>query len=54
MLKHNGLILEHNRKDFWEIPESMIGKFLSIIDAGLFIVCIHLISVYTCVLILNR
>jgi len=29
------LILGHNREDFWEIPESIIGKFLSVIDAGL-------------------
>jgi len=28
---HNRLILGHNREDFWEIPESIIGKFLSII-----------------------
>jgi len=30
------LILGHNREDFREIPESIINKFLSIIDAGLF------------------
>jgi len=24
--KHNGLILEHNREDFWEIPESIMGN----------------------------
>jgi len=24
---HNGLILGHNKKDFWEIPESIIGSF---------------------------
>jgi len=29
------LILGHNREDFWEIPESILGKFLSIIDTGL-------------------
>jgi len=23
-------------KDFWEIPQSILGKFSSIIDAGLF------------------
>jgi len=28
-------MLGHNREDFWEIPESIIGKFSSIIDAGL-------------------
>jgi len=28
-------ILGHNREDFWEIPEHILGKFLSIIDAGL-------------------
>jgi len=33
--KHNKLILGHNRKDFWEISESIISKFSSIIDAGL-------------------
>jgi len=33
--KYNRLILGHNREDFWEVPESIIGKFLSIIDAGL-------------------
>jgi len=33
--KHNRLLLGHNREDFWEILESMIGKFSSIIDAGL-------------------
>jgi len=33
--KHNGLILEHNREDFWEIPESIMGKISNIIDAGL-------------------
>jgi len=25
----------HNREDFWEIAESIIGKFLSVIDTGL-------------------
>jgi len=30
------LIIGHNREDFWEILESIIGKFSSIIDAGLF------------------
>jgi len=25
----------HNREDFWEIPESKIAKFSSIIDVGL-------------------
>jgi len=29
------LILGHNREDFWENPESIIGKFSSIIDIGL-------------------
>jgi len=29
------LILGHNGEDFWEIPESIMGKFLSIIDADL-------------------
>jgi len=28
-------MLGHNREDFWEIPESIIGKFSSIIDAVL-------------------
>jgi len=33
----NGLRLGHyNREDFWEIPESIIGKFSSIIDADLY------------------
>jgi len=29
------MILGYNREDFWEIPESIMGKFSSIIDAGL-------------------
>jgi len=33
--KHNSLILGHNREDFWEIPESIMGKFSNIIDTGL-------------------
>jgi len=33
--KHNRQILRHNREDFWEIPESIIGKFSTIIDVGL-------------------
>jgi len=28
-------MLGHNREDFWEIPESIMGKFSSIIDTGL-------------------
>jgi len=28
-------MLGHNRKDFWEIPESILGKFLRIIDTGI-------------------
>jgi len=30
-------MLGHNREDFWEIPENLIGKILSAIDAGLFL-----------------
>jgi len=33
-------MLGHNREDFWEIPESIIGKFSSIIDVGLIITTI--------------
>jgi len=33
---HIIIIDSHNREDFWEIPESIIGKFLSIIDTGLY------------------
>ena len=29
------MILGHNREEFWEIPESILGKISSIIDAGL-------------------
>jgi len=29
------VILGHNREDFWEIPESISGKFSSIIEAGI-------------------
>jgi len=25
-------MVAHNREDFWEIPEGIIGKFLSIIE----------------------
>jgi len=28
-------MLGKTREDFWEIPDSIIGKFLSISDAGL-------------------
>ena len=28
---------EHNRGIFWEIPKRILGKFLSIIDGGLFV-----------------
>jgi len=31
---HDGLILEHNREDFMEILESILGKVSSMIDAG--------------------
>jgi len=29
------MVLGHNREDFWEIPESILAKFSSIIDAAL-------------------
>jgi len=33
------VILEHNRKDVWGIPKSIMGKFSSIIDTGLISRC---------------
>jgi len=37
--KHNRLMIPGlNREDFWEISESIIGKFSNIIDTGLVLI----------------
>jgi len=39
-----GILKEHNRWNFWEICESILGKFLSIFDTGQFSKRVHIID----------
>jgi len=50
--KHNRNIMRHNRWNFWEIPGSILDKFLSIFDSGLCVAqengaCANLVSIKT-------